>query len=286
MKDSAKDSQEEPTENVPTKDNEKERDLIRQARVLKRKLQREKKKEEKLKVPITGQIISFKEKGHDEWKKGRVVGSYKKTSKYKDWKHVQIGNDLIIERDFVRGIDEWKELADVEDIDLDLDTIDQEVDDQVFPVEIVPKSEYYRPEIQDAIQAEISKYKSFEAFEEVPDEGQKSVPTRWVVTKQKLDGKNQPFKARMCIRGDLERGKEYLRADAPTASKDALKLVLMLAANEGFKVQSGDIKSAFLQGAKIDRELFVRLKKQMSMARYGYLCKVPMGFWMEADCFI
>ena len=165
---------------------------------------------------------------------------------------------MIIERDFVRGIDEWKELANVEDIDLDLDTIDQEVDDQVFPVEIVPKSEYYRPEIQDAIEAEISKYKSFEAFEEVPDEGQKSVPTRWVVTKQKLDGKNQPFKARMCIRGDLERGKEYLRADAPTASKDALKLVLMLAANEGFKVQSGDIKSAFLQGAKIDRELFVR----------------------------
>ena len=49
-----------------------------------------------------------------------------------------------------------------------------------------------------------------------------------------------------------ERGKEKIRADAPTAAKDALKLALIIAANEGFKVKSGDIKSEFLQGAKVD----------------------------------
>ena len=78
------------------------------------------------------------------------------------------------------------------------------------------------------------------------------------MTEQKLDAKNQPYKARLCIREDLEKGKEYIRADAPTASKDALKLALIIAANEGFKVKSGDIKSAFLQGSKINRNIYVR----------------------------
>ena len=78
------------------------------------------------------------------------------------------------------------------------------------------------------------------------------------MSKQKEDGKNQPYKARMCVRGDREIGKEYIRADSPTAAKESLKLALIVAANEGFKIKSGDIKSAYLQGAKIDRDIFVK----------------------------
>ena len=106
------------------------------------------------------------------------------------------------------------------------------------------------------MQSEIMKYKSFDAFDEVIDEGQESVPIRWVVTKQELDGNNQPIKARLCIRGDLEVGKETLRSDSPTAGKETLKLALIVAANEGFEVKSGDIKSAFLQEQK--RKMYVQ----------------------------
>ena len=91
------------------------------------------------------------------------------------------------------------------------------------------------------------KYQStnfFNAFQEVEDEGQHCVPTKWVVTEQKSSGKNEPYKARMCIRGDLEKGKENIRTDSPTASKDAIKLALTIAASKGFKLKSGDIKSA------------------------------------------
>ena len=60
------------------------------------------------------------------------------------------------------------------------------------------------------------------------------------------------------MRGDLERGKENIRADSPTASKDTLKLALIIAANEGFKVKTGDVKSAFLQGKSLERTIFVK----------------------------
>ena len=108
------------------------------------------------------------------------------------------------------------------------------------------------------MEAEITKFKNFEAFKEVKDEGQYSIPIRWVVTEQKNDGKNQPYKARLCVRGDRERGKESIRSDSPTVAKESIKIALTIAANEGFKVRSGDIKSAYLQGADLKREVFVK----------------------------
>ena len=92
--------------------------------------------------------------------------------------------------------------------------------------------------VQSAIANEIAKFNSFNAFKEVKDEGQESIPTKWVITEQPKSGKNEPYKARMCIRGDLEKGKETIRSDSPTASKEAIKLALIIATNEGFKVQT------------------------------------------------
>ena len=100
------------------------------------------------------------------------------------------------------------------------------------------------------------------------------------MTEQKENGKGEPYKARMCIRGDKEIGKEHIRADSPTAAKESLALALIIAANEGFKVKSGDIKSAYLQGAKLTRDIFVRPPPQakcdgklwkLKQAAYGIL---------------
>ena len=173
-----------------------------------------------------------------------------------------MADDLIVNKDFENGILEWMVEPEEEDEDVEeniLDTFFLESDaDEVFPVQTVPRKDYDRPEVKSAIANEIAKFKSFNAFKEVKDEGQKSIPTKWVVTEQPNSGKNEPYKARMCIRGDLEKGKEAIRSDSPTASKEAIKLALIIAANEGFKVQTGDIKSAYLQGDVLDREIYVR----------------------------
>ena len=59
------------------------------------------------------------------------------------------------------------------------------------------------------------------------------------------------------MRGDTEENIDYIRKDSPTAHKDSLKLALAIAANEGFEIISADIKSAFLQGKSLEREVFV-----------------------------
>ena len=122
-----------------------------------------------------------------------------------------------------------------------------------FPVDLVPRRDYGSADVQKAMHDEINKYKSFNAFEEVVDEGQDTLPIRWVVSRHEIDGKNQPLKARMCIRGDLEKDKGNIRSDSPTVGKETLKLALNIAANEGFNIKSGDIKSAYLQGLPIKR---------------------------------
>ena len=165
--------------------------------------------------------------------------------------------DHTIEKDLKNGIDEWKYISDKEDDDTediqDTYLMVEDGNNDVFPVKLITPSEYHREEIQEAMQAEISKYKSFNTFEEVTDIGQPKVPIRWVVTEQKKDAKNAPFKARMCVRGDLEKGKENIRSDSQTASKETLKLALTIDANGAFEMESIDVRSAYLQGCKLER---------------------------------
>ena len=49
-----------------------------------------------------------------------------------------------------------------------------------------------------------------------------------------------------------------MRSDSPTAGKETLKIALSIAANEGFDIKSIDIKSAYLQGHDLKRDIFVK----------------------------
>ena len=214
------------------------------------------------KYPKLSHDIMFKEKDSDLWKSGTVVKTFKKTSKNKSLRHIDIEGEGRVQYDFEKDIDEWKENQGTEDLD-DTNEGELSLEEDVagsiaFPVKVVvPKKDYKREEIKLAMKSEIAKFEKFGAFEEVDDEGQRRIPIRWVVTEQPNDGKNEPYKARLCMRGDLEDGKEDIRADSPTASKDTLKLALIIAANEGLKVKSIDINSAFLQGKSLSRKIYV-----------------------------
>ena len=72
-----------------------------------------------------------------------------------------------------------------------------------------------------------------------------------------------------------------MRADGPTASKEALKIALMISANEKFNVKAGDIKSAFLQGEKMQREFFVRPPKEAKAD--GILWRLVQGAYGILD---
>ena len=161
------------------------------------------------KYPKLSHDIMFKEKDSDLWKSGTVVKTFKKTSKNKSLRHIDIEGEGRVQYDFEKDIDEWKENHGTEDLD-DTNEGELSLEEDVagsiaFPVKVVvPRKDYKRDEIKLAMKSEIAKFEKFGAFEEVDDEGQRRIPIRWVVTEQPNDGKNEPYKARLCMRGDLE----------------------------------------------------------------------------------
>ena len=62
------------------------------------------------------------------------------------------------------------------------------------------------------------------------------------------------------MRGDQE--KAEFRTDSPTVHKNSINLFFMLAAKNGWQVQTSDVKCAFLQGEDIDRDLYARPPKE------------------------
>ena len=126
----------------------------------------------------------------------------------------------------------------------------------IYVVE-VPVREHGKAEVIEAKQKEIESLKMYETLEEVDDEGQETIGSRWIVIeKEKHDGKKQNYKARMVAKGFQEKDQPQL--DSPTAAKESFKLLVALAANQNFKVVSMDIRAAFLQAKKLDREVYVR----------------------------
>merc|ERR1712098_801820 len=133
------------------------------------------------------------------------------------------------------------------------------MDYEIFSVE-VPLKDHGKPEIVEAKNKEIQNLKTYETFEEVNDEGQETIGSRWRVTeKQQHDGQKQDYKARLVAKGFQEI--DQPQSDSPTAAKESFKLLMTLSANFNFKIVSMDIRAALLQAKTLDREVFVRPPK-------------------------
>ena len=125
-------------------------------------------------------------------------------------------------------------------------------------------------------------------FEEVKDEGQETIGSRWVVTdKEKHDGQKQLYKARLVARGFQER--EQPQSDSPTVAKESFKLLMAIAANNEFKLVSMDIRAAFLQAKTLDIEVYMKppedIRKQGKIWKllkplYG-LDDASRKFWLK-----
>ena len=74
----------------------------------------------------------------------------------------------------------------------------------IYTVEL-PISQHGTPEVKDAKMAEVSNLLDYNVFEEVKDEGQETIGSRWVVTaKEKHNGQKQKIKVRLIARGFQE----------------------------------------------------------------------------------
>jgi hypothetical protein len=112
-------------------------------------------------------------------------------------------------------------------------------------------------------------------YEEINDDGQDYIDSKWDFT-EKSDGASTWIKARLVAKGFQENTDE-IRKDSPTCSKTNLRTVLAIAATNKWKVQSIDIKSAFLQGRLIEREVIVKPPKEAGTGKLWRLRKALYG---------
>lgn len=206
---------------------------------------------QEIKMPRVHERIRYRNEENEVWQYVQITGKGgKKTGKNQSYFNV------LNEKNGSRfGIHLDKVEFEILDKNTDETIQENENTEQNVNISTVPINEHLKPEIIEAKEKEIENWKSFNVFNEVPDRGQKTISTRWVITKKINEGE-EIVKARLVVRGFEE--DENKQTDSPTAAKSTLRLVAALAANEKWKLETIDIKAAFLQGKDVEREIYVR----------------------------
>ena len=114
----------------------------------------------------------------------------------------------------------------------------------------IPRSQHKSAECMAAKSTELNKLTMFDVYEVVPDLGYKAISTRWILWK-----KGAETRARLVARGFEEDVDADI--DSPTIGKGMVRIVLTLAASKKWVVKTTDIKSAFLQGMPITRDVYL-----------------------------
>ena len=108
-----------------------------------------------------------------------------------------------------------------------------------------------RTAIADRPPASVSAMKRLEAFEVVPTsvvpEGVRVLPSRWV-----FKIKPDKFKARICVRGDLQPLSQAGDTFSPTLKFVTVRLLFALAALYGFDLCQMDVCNAFVNAAPVE----------------------------------
>ena len=131
----------------------------------------------------------------------------------------------------------------------------------------VPRKFHDNPKIVEAKEEEIRRWKEYDTVDQVVRSVDMQVlSSRWVVTEKCPE----QFKARLVVRGFEE--DVYPQSDSPTASRESFKSFLALAANEGFQIKNMDVKSAFLQGTPLNRDVY--MEPPVEFKRPGIIWKL------------
>ena len=185
----------------------------------------------------------------------RITGrAGKATGKYKDcynFRNESSGKESWM--DFGKNVSEIREVGDDEEVMI---TMSDEV-------------------VMEAKRKEIGNWIENEVFEEVEWEGQKLISVRWIITeKMKKDG--MVVKARLVARG-FEEENEDIIVESPTCGKEALRIALTVMLRMEWRCNTIDIKSAYLQGHRIERDVYLMPPQEFFSGRIWRLKKTVYG---------
>ena len=138
-------------------------------------------------------------------------------------------------------------------LDSDDESEDESPDFDPTYVVLIPSSQHRHPEVVKAKEREINNFKAYKAFEEVKDEGQERCTSGWVVTEKIMGDGKKGVKARLVIHGNQL--SEQVDSDSPTVRKVTMRIMITLAVQYGWKLQSSDVTAAFLQSEVMVRKV-------------------------------
>ena len=120
---------------------------------------------------------------------------------------------------------------------------------------IVLKQEQACRETTEAKIAELQELKQFNTYEEVKNCGQYSLSTRWVITKK--EAKTKARLVVICFEEEF-----IMQRDSPTVGKGTMRIFLAIVACKNWTVKTTDIRSAFLQGKELRRDVHIKSPKE------------------------
>ena len=167
-----------------------------------------------------------------------------------------------VQRDDLTGRTHWVNMENIQDLTF--------VPDDTQMIVLFTSSD-----IRNAKDKEIAKWIFHNVFEEVEDEGQPTISVRWVITERVLNDKIET-KARLVARG-FEEDTSHLLKDAPTCSTEAVRLTVSIASSKRWDCHMVDVKSAYLQGDDISRDVFLRPPEEFDNGLIWKLRKTIYG---------
>ena len=129
-------------------------------------------------------------------------------------------------------------------------------------------------EFDEAFKKEYESWVSMDAFEvvnktQLPHDA--NTISSHTLFKWKDDGTPyRKLKARIVPHGNKDTEKQNQRTDSPSIKPEVMKLILSLAAENGYSICLADIKTAFLQTQGINREIYVKPPREANAHRNTY----------------
>ena len=117
-------------------------------------------------------------------------------------------------------------------------------------------------------------WKEQNVYLEEEDSGQPCISVRWVISRKIVDG-NNITKARLSARGFEEL--QDFSTDSPCCSRIGVRSIFALIASRNWNMSSIDVKTAFLEGRKIERILYLLPLKEANTSKVWKLQKCVYG---------
>ena len=225
--------------------------------------------------------IMFRKNDSDTWTAGTVVSRGGKASgKYATWYNVDTGEDSmsvdLSAMDVIRipqtssGVTTSSGDSGVTTSgEQNLEECDANNITSVNKSETVYLAKHKCAKTVQAQLDEIQKLQDFDTYDVVEDVGQERISTRWLITTKD----SGDIKARLVARGFEEECDQ--QTDSPTVSKSVIRVFMAICVTLGWLIKTTDIKSAFLQGQDMDRDVYIQPPR-------GFECSTKL--WKLKKC--